>query len=192
MVAPACWWARELSLWKKSAACSRQGCGSALSLPMQCLKYGNSLSKAVSNGSSALSNSPTSMATSWSSPPPILPRSMQPSTRAPSRAASWPTAWTTLPTAISISAPWSAAANCKLPSRRPERVLPSRSVCAARSTSSCRKTSAAGLKIWAGCAAKCWQSNRAASRAGGCCINWRSVRYAKRRPAPRANWPSRR
>ena len=47
-----------------------------------CLKSGNSLSKADSNGFSGPLNSPTSMATSWSSPPPILPKSMPPFTSA--------------------------------------------------------------------------------------------------------------
>ena len=58
--------------------------------------------------------------------------------------------------------------------------------CAARSTSSCRKTLAAGLKMWEGCAAKFSQRTRAARRAG-CCLH----QLAQRPLCDAASCPSR-
>ena len=97
-------------------------------------------------GAAPVSTPPTSTATSSSSPPPILPRSTPPFTRARSSATFSATAWTTFPTATSSSARWSAAATCRSPSRPPERAPPSPSACAARSTSNCRRISARGLE----------------------------------------------
>jgi hypothetical protein len=74
--------------------------------------------------------------------------------RGPSSAAFWPTASTTLPIAISISVRWSAAANCRSPSRRRVKVPAFAQRLRREIDEQLPEISARGSKAWANSAAK--------------------------------------